>query len=205
MNTVRIIFALLITAFAANSYACENTGRITFFNVKGGKGFLIFAYYGADSYTSYVHGETFVQGKSPKNDQGVYFKIDDVAYEHLAVSKSKYSDNQDTLTEEANLIAHYNWEYSYLKNMVAQHQLGLRDVENYGIVESKDGDGKLRKFYLWMANLATGKRYMVSTSSSFGVTVLKAHGVTKGQEEKVKVVIDNFMYKYRNLKNDECK
>ena len=202
---VRAIFTLLITFLLANSYACENTGRITFFNVKDGKGFLIHAYYGADSYASYFHGETFVKGESPKDDQSAYFKIDEVMYQQLVVSRSKYSEGKELLSEESNFLAHYNWEYSYLKEMNDQHKLGLRAVERYGVVESKGGDGKLRKFYIWMADLAAGKQYTVLTNSSFGVVVLTALGVAKDQEDKVKIVIDNYMYKYRNLKGDECK
>jgi hypothetical protein len=202
---VRTLITLLITFFVAYSHACENSGRVSFFELKEGKGFLLNAYYGADSYSSYFYGDKFTKGEPPKGDVRVFFKIDEIAYQQLVVSRSKYSAGKELLSEEANLIAHYNWELSALKDVNTQNKISLRNVENYGIVESKDGDGKLRKFHIWTADLGKGKQYYVSTNSSFGVIVLAALGVTQDQEGQVKIVIDNYMYKYRKLKGKECK
>jgi hypothetical protein len=203
---VRVIFTLLVTLFVTSTYACDDSGRVTFFDVKGGKGFLVNAFYGADSYSSYFYGEKFAKGESSEGPAGrVFFFVDEIGYQQLAVKRSQYDAGKELLSEDANLTAHFNWELSYLKDLSAQNKINLRDVANYGIVQSKDGDGKPRKFYIWAADLGVAKQYFVSTSSSFGVIALTVLGVKKDQEAKVKTVIDNYMHRYRNLKDDECK
>lgn len=205
-SCILFLVALLATNASARAdpSACVNSGKVTFFNVKGGKGFLIHALYGKDSFSSYFHGDKFIKGVSPERKQDVYFKIDDVVYEHLAVSQSKYAEGKILSSDEMNLNAHFIWERSYLQKQDKRLGLGLKNVENFGIVESVDGDKKRRLFHIWSAELDTGKRYVISTSTSFGVVVLVALGVEKVQDENVKLVIDNYMYKYRQLNEEEC-
>ena len=198
-----LLFTALILSGAAAA-GCPDTGKVVITDVEGAEGFFLIGHYGKDSYSAYLHGQRYQPVDAAPESAKVMFRIDDVVYQQSVVARSAYAGAKSARTEAENLEAYFEWELAHIQEVARKTKADFRGHTSYGVVESKTHQGVVRKFFIWEIMMGDAKQYFVVTTSSAGVVLLSALGVLPSQEDSVKTVIDNYMYRFERLDGDDC-
>lgn len=195
-----ILWSCLCAGLAYGSCpgADPDSRKVEFSEAVGAPGVYISGYYGKDSYRAYLHGPYQAADIPPEMTGAVMFMIDGILMQQLVAERIHYSKKK-RLSDDANLQAHAQWEMAHALKYGAKPT-----VQNFGVVENTGIDGDTRKFHIWAAQSNGATQYYVSTSASFGVISLSLLGVKPEQEAQAKEIIDNYMYRFRTLRPDEC-
>jgi hypothetical protein len=205
MRYIKTIAVLIIFVATSEALACDDSGRIDFFDAKNGV--IYKSYSGGDSNSAFLAGKNFRMAAEENKKEGggnaLYFWLNDALYQLHTIHRGLYSKSPKQLSDEQNLLAHFTYEYGYVKELSDKGVVKLGEVKNYGIVNFVDGDKQKRNFYIWSVIVGGGLQQYVSTSTSDGVQLLSVI-VADGDFNKSKSTLDNYMYSYRILRGNEC-
>lgn len=201
---IRYLCMLVLLTSAVASAECPDTGKIRFRNVVGAPAVYVQGLFGEDSYQALLLGSDFSKAESIDRPGGNQFFLGGFAFQHFALARQNYLSGTDKLDDAAELSAHYTWELKYLEGLSESGKINLEGHRSYGVVETEIIDGSKRKFFIWYAELSGARQYFVTTRLSFGVLVLSIIGVQPQEEERVRDVIQNYMYRFTKLREPEC-
>lgn len=201
---MRYLCMLVLWTSALASAECPDTGQIRFRHVVGAPAVYVQGLFGEDSYQAFLLGNDFSQAQRGDGARGNLFSLGGFTFEHFALPRQQYLLNQEQPDEAAELAAHHDWELKYMEGLSESGKIKLEGHRSYGVVETEIIDGSKRKFFIWYAELSGARQYFVTTRLSFGVLVLSILGVEPQEEERVRDVIQNYMYRFTKLREPQC-
>lgn len=205
LNFRRIaVLSVLCLSDIAHGEVCPDSGKVQFLNAQGAPGYFLQADYGKDGFTAYLHGKELEPKLAEQGEYRGNFVMDDVAYQHLIVEREQFRPADDPDLRLDDLNAHFKWEFGYVQGLARSGQVTLGKHKSFGEVETETQYGKKRRFWIWEAELAGAKQFFVTTAVPSGVISLTAIGVKPEQEEQVKAVIDNYMYRFASPELEDC-